>query len=178
LFTVIDAISILGSIDVTVSANDQSAWYWTCEGQIELSNRNKTAYLTDIYQLLTYSNNDKSGNRSAIGNLPLSSIAPRQWSIKIDNMKPGGWVGIGVGPKTCISQSFTGSERMWMCSANSDTWPQRMQGFDFGPGDTISVNLEDQKLHFKKNGSSTGKFLEGFITEFGADKVLLYILVY
>jgi hypothetical protein len=92
-------------------------------------------------------------------------------------MDPGGWVGIGVGPKTCISQSFTGSERMWMCSANSYMWPaQRMEGFPFGPGDTISVNLEGQKLHFKKNGSSTGKFLEGFITEFGADKVLVYIL--
>jgi hypothetical protein len=30
---------------------DGPAWYWTCEGQIELSNRNKTVYLIDIYQL-------------------------------------------------------------------------------------------------------------------------------
>ena len=53
-----------------------------------------------------------SSNRSAIGNKPIAEIPPI-WTIKVDNLTPGGWCGIGVAPVTARTVSFTGSEQFW-----------------------------------------------------------------
>lgn len=143
---------------------DGPAWTWVADGPISVINKGKTIH------------NMNSGNRSAIGSKPMSAISPKIWSIKVDKLESGGkmriiillmlegWVGLGVAPENARTLSFSGSEQMWMYSANSYAWPaQRMEGFAYTVGDIITISLDvTGKLRFKKNGQDTGKTLTGF----------------
>jgi hypothetical protein len=86
--------------------------------------------------------------------------------LKIDSLEPGGWVGIGLGAKESQTLSFTGSEQMFMFSANSYKWPlQQMVGFAFIQGDVITVEVSGKDLVYYKNGVNTGKALNGWTVE-------------
>jgi len=131
---------------------DGPSWSWVADTPVEVSSRGRSVF------------NNNSGNRSAIGTKTLSAIAPRAWSVKVDKLDPGGWVGLGVAPSNARTLSFSGSEQMWMFSANSYSWPaQRMEGFAFAQGDIITIHYDGVgKLTYRKNGQDTGKFLNGF----------------
>lgn len=86
--------------------------------------------------------------------------------MKIDLLESGGWIGIGLGAKESQNLSFTGSEQMFMYSANSYKWPaQQMVGFAFAQGDVITVEVSKNELVYYKNGTNTGKTMTGWSME-------------
>jgi hypothetical protein len=130
---------------------DGPNWTWNATVPLTVSNRGKTV-ASNLAQ-----------NRSALGTKKLNKLPVKKWSVKVDKLENGGWCGIGLAGDNAKNLSFTGSESMWMCSANSYVWPaQQMNGFGFAEGDVITVHLQDNKLHYSKNGKPTGISVTGF----------------
>ena len=133
------------------------SWYWSkSNSQHQFSNKNRTiSCVSNI-----------GNNTTIIGNKPLKNISNKIWSIRIDRLDPGGWIGIGVGPQISETQTFTGSESMWMASANNYLWPGATPtGFTFTVGDIITVQIKNSNMVFYKNGKNTEKTVTGFVLQ-------------
>jgi len=139
---------------------------------------------TFISNHLTLSNNnytvmeERSEMQTAISNQSLRNFS--SWKIKIDRIVgTSGWVGIGIATDQCLQSSFDGTQPVWVCSSNKHVFPTDQEpGISYHNNDVIEVTVDtqDNSIHFLKNGEDTGKKLVGWESH-GVDQLYAVVIL-